>query len=319
MLKRRGILIHPDELTENWLRRLEGSGINTLGLHPVGGVDAHNSLGALLRQMETPEFQAMRRRVNDLGVELEFEMHAMSYLMPRDLFAEHPDWFRMNDKGERVNDFNFCCSNPEAIAYLQESVRPLARFLAPQTHRHFYWADDVHGGACCCEKCRHMTESDQQMTFVNAMLTGIRKDDPEATMPFLAYNECMELPKVKPVDGVFLEYAPIKRDMDAPLCDTANEKNRSETLHLPELVANFDMENAQVLDYWMDNSLLSGWKKPPKPFYLREEVMRKDVEFYTDLGFGCITCFGCYLGDDYMELHGEPPFAAYAEILRNAK
>ena len=78
-------------------------------------------------------------------------------------------------------------------------------------------------------------------------------------------------------------------------------------LHLGQLLAYFGKENAQVLDYWLDNSLFSGWQKPPKEFHLRKNVLRRDLRFYRDLGFRHIMTFACYLGQDYRQLHGDTP------------
>ena len=44
-----GILIHPDELSESWVRRICGSELSLFGLHPVGGNDAPASMAELIR------------------------------------------------------------------------------------------------------------------------------------------------------------------------------------------------------------------------------------------------------------------------------
>ena len=47
---------------------------------------------------------------------------------------------------------------------------------------------------------------------------------------------------------------------------------------------------------------------------LNEEVMRKDVAFYRELGFEIDQL--CVLsGEDYYALYGEPPVQRYGEIL----
>ena len=33
----RGILVHPEDLTMDWLNKMSAAGLNSLGLHPVGG------------------------------------------------------------------------------------------------------------------------------------------------------------------------------------------------------------------------------------------------------------------------------------------
>ena len=34
-LNRRGIIVHPEDLTLDWIERMADAGLNTLGLHPV--------------------------------------------------------------------------------------------------------------------------------------------------------------------------------------------------------------------------------------------------------------------------------------------
>lgn len=71
-----------------------------------------------------------------------------------------------------------------------------------------------------------------------------------------------------------------------------------------------------MLEYWVDNSRFSNWTKPPQHMALNEAVMAQDVAFYKEMGFESLTSFACYLGDDYVALHGEPPIRRYGEILR---
>jgi len=52
---------------------------------------------------------------------LEFGGHMLSTLVPRSLFAEHPDYFRMNEKGQRIADHNFCPSSG-AMDVLRENA-----------------------------------------------------------------------------------------------------------------------------------------------------------------------------------------------------
>ena len=57
--------------------------------------------------------------------------------------------------------------------------------------------------------------------------------------------------------------------------------------------------------------MFSRWKKPPQPFALDEPVLEQDLTFYEALGFDETTVFACYLGEDYVELHGEPALEKY--------
>ena len=314
----RGIIVHPEELTREWIDRMADAGLNALGLHPVGGVHADQSLQRAIDLHALPESRALRAAAALRGISVEYEAHAMAWLLPRHLFDRHPDWFRMDEKGERTADFNLCASNPDALDYVSQRTALLASLLETGSSKYYFWADDVSGYACHCPACRALTASDQQMRLVNAMLRGLRMYDKAAKLCYLAYVDALEAPKkVAPLDGVFLEYAPIRRNHHRPLNDPDCAENRREAQPLRDLIAFFGAKDARVLDYWMDNSLFSGWKKPPKPFALDEETMRRDLDFYASLGFESVTAFGCYLGPDYQALYGEPPLKGYGALLRN--
>lgn len=321
MLERRGIIVHPEELDGKWLDDIEKAGITVLGLHPVGGRRADETLAAAIEHHNTPEFQALLARAKNMGLTVEYEAHALRYLMPKSLFEQHPDWFRMDDRGERVSDFNMCAMNEEALEYLAERTAELTETLDTGSDRFFWWADDVEGGAIChCERCKDLSPSDQLMKITNAMLRGVKRIKKEGKIAFLAYHDALVPPtKVTADEGIFLEYAPIGRDSHRPMSDTECRENVEQGHALKELIEFFGKENSQVLEYWMDNSRFSNWTKPPKAMPLDEPVMREDVEYYCSLGFESITSFGCYLGADYRELHGQPPVEPYGEILKSAE
>lgn len=316
MKNRRGIIIHPEELEWSWVERLQQAHLNVLALHPPGGVNAHLTLESALHHRLLPETQAMFDQLNHMGVEIEYEAHAMAWLLPRSLFSVKPHWFRMDAGGQRTADFNLCPSQPEALDFVARRTEQLARMLDVDSDRYFFWLDDVTGCACNCEKCRRLSPSDQQLIVVNAMLRGLRRYKAGAKLSYLAYHDAIAAPeKVEPLAGVFLEFAPIRRDAHRPIFDPACEQNVQEVQSVKPLLGFFGTKDSQVLEYWVDNSLYSNWQKPPKPFTLDEAVMRADVQAYRGLGFESLTSFGCFLGQDYRELWGEPPVRRYGEIL----
>lgn len=317
MAARYGAVIHPQELDMRWLERAREAGINVLGIHPVGGERADRSLRDMIEDEFLPEKRALYAHARDMGMDIEYEMHALSYLLPRRLFGAHPDWFRMNACGERVADFNFCPSNPDALSYVAARAALLSQILRPTTDRYYFWLDDVVGSACHCPQCRALTPSDQQLLAVNAMLAGIRRVNPRARLAYIAYADALQAPRsVRPAEGVFLEYAPIHRDSNRPIGDPDCAQNAAEVAPLRALLDFFGRKDSQVLEYWADNSRFSHWQKPPRRMELNESVMRADVAFYRDLGFESLTGFACYLGADYCALYGEPPIRRYGEILR---
>ena len=94
MFERRGALVHPNELDDIWLDEMKRLNLNVLGLHPRGGHWAVDCLNDLLARVKTPDVQRLLKKAEDYGIAVEYEMHAMSWLMPRSMYADHPEWFR---------------------------------------------------------------------------------------------------------------------------------------------------------------------------------------------------------------------------------
>jgi hypothetical protein len=120
------------------------------------------------------------------------------------------------------------------------------------------------------------------------------------------------LPKcVTPEENVFLEYAPFEKytakGEDAPALI-----EREKDMLLP-LLDFFGKNEAKVLEYWYDNSMYSGWEKPPKKFTLDEAAMDADIAYYRELGFENISSFACFLGEDYEQLYGEIDISAFGK------
>ena len=311
-----GIVIHDTECGDCWARRLEGSGLNLLGISPAGGANAHLSLAACAEYVKTSRFHEFRERMNQAGIAVEFEMHALSWLLPREMFDSRPEWFREVD-GARTPDLNCCATDADALAYIADRAAELARMFPSDTHRYHFWQDDGVGARCSCAKCRELSASDQALAIMNAIAEGVLRTDPEGRTAYLAYYGTMPPPvAVAPSPHVFLEFAPMARDFGRPLSDPSSELNAKQMRHLPELLALFGKEDAKALDYWADNSLFSNWTKPPKRFALDAGVCRADVAEYKKIGFTSVTSFGCYLGEDYEALWGAPLLDEYFAALR---
>lgn len=310
----RGLAVHPEEFDREMLEMCAEAKLNYLALHPVGGAEAARSLDDAIAAHALPESRALRLEARLRGIEINYEAHALSWLLPRSLFDRRSEWFRMNERGERVREVNLCASCEEALAYVAERAQLLARLLDVRQNKYFLWLDDASGAPCRCPDCRALSASDQQMRVVNAVLTGLRRANPSAQLCYLAYGDALQPPRrVEPLTGAFLEYAPFRRDLNRPLNDPDCAQNRCETAAIHDLLACFGAKNARALDYWLDNSLRSGWKKPPKRLTLAEDVLEADLDFYARLGFEEIVSFGCYLGADYRALYGTPPVVPYGE------
>lgn len=248
------------------------------------------------------------------GIYIEYEEHMLSFLLPRDLFNSHPDYFRMNEQGTRVKDANGCPSNPGAIAEVKKNAKTLAKNYEPTNHKYYTWLDDG-GGVCHCPQCKDLNAADQSLIFENAIIEAIREIDPEAQLAHLAYYNTTEAPKsVKPAEGIFLEYAPFQRNRYKPLSETWTEcpDGHTHADYLRMLSDNlkvFPKSTAQVLEYWMDESLFCGWD----PNNLVEVFWNKayfedDLKTYAKYGIQHVTCYSAYVGPQYRKQFGYPQF-----------
>lgn len=302
------LLIHPEELSLKWIDRMHTLGINTITLHPRGGRNAYKTLEEMLQMLETEEFKAMLDHADSLGLNIEYEFHAASYLLPRDLYESHPEYFRMNADGQREQLLNFCVSNEEALDIVAKRAVELAKKLYKSTHRYYFWMDDVKESTCQCEKCAQLSESDMTLLVMNRIIKELRKEIPDAQLAYLAYHGAMPTPtQVTPAEGIFVEYAPIDRDLKCRL-----RENNPDEENIKALLNFFGKKNAKVLEYWYDNSMMSNWTKPPKQFTPDNDLIRDDMDYYRQLGFNYISSFACFLGADYEELYGEPDVSAFS-------
>lgn len=305
------LLIHPEEITKKWIDRMADAGISTLGIHPKGGRLAAVHLRALLKEMKTERYRALIDYAKERGLAVEYEFHAAGHLLPRGLFASHPEYFRMNAEGERTKDLNFCVSNEEALSLFASRGADLALSLYGSEPSFYFWMDDVKNARCMCEKCRGLSASDQQLIAVNAIAREIKKHITNARVAYLAYMDSIVLPTcVTPEENVFLEYAPFEKytakGEDAPALI-----EREKEMLLP-LLRFFGKDGAKVLEYWYDNSMYSDWQKPPKEFTLDKSSMDADIAYYRETGFEHISSFACFLGEDYESLYGSADITPFA-------
>lgn len=313
-----GLILFPDELDPSWAELMAASGLNTIGIHPPGGKNAGRNLSIMVNEiMQTTAFKESIRALSRAGISIEYKLHAMEWMLPREEYDDHPNWFRMDESGQRNPDFNLCPSNDDALKRLEKGAEDLARRLpSPDTHRYFFWIDDVRDKHCRCEKCRCLSPSDQALIMYNHILHGVRQADPEATHCYLAYLDSIEAPMVvRPENGLFLEYAPIERCSGYAINDVCCSKNREQASHIDGLLNVFDTETAQVLEYWLDNSRFYNWKRPYGELPFFKAVMQQDIEFYKSKGFTHFTSFACGLGFEYVQHYGIPPIETYGRIL----
>jgi hypothetical protein len=310
------VVLLSTELEPHWHDLVAEAGLTCVGIHPDQSLGAVNAVDALVASLEGGPAAEFVRRLRVAGVDVEYELHALAWLLPRSQFDLHPDWFRMDARGERTPDVNACPSAADALAVIEERSALLAARLAPSTGRHHLWVDDLEDSRCRCPRCAGLSTSDQYLVLYNAIARGVRRTDPRAMQSYLAYYEALEPPAVvKPGPGIFLEFAPVRRDSAVPIGRVDCPANVEHVRHLDALLGEFDVRETQVLEYWMDNSRFSGWKKPATEFPFHREAIAADARWYHDRGIRSMTSFACFYDREYVGRCGLPPIGEYGRIL----
>lgn len=301
----RGVVLVPSDLSlGDWPERAKQAGLSTIALHH--GISPRE----VIRAIESDEGKKFLEECRRLGLQVEYELHAMSELLPRDRFAKDPTLFRMNDRGERTADANLCVHSRPALDLIAERATSLCKTLRPTTGRYFLWGDDGKPW-CRCDKCRGLSDSDQALILANYLWKVLKVEDEKARVAHLAYANTLAAPKeVRPAEGVFLEFAPINRRYDVPYAKQIGASDRDGLAMLDANLKVFPAETAQVLEYWLDVSRASKWKRPAVKLAWDKEVFLADVEAYVSRGIRHITSFAAWVDADYRKRFGDPTFIA---------
>lgn len=214
------------------------------------------------------------------GLEIEVGGHFLSSFLPRTLFKDHPDWFRLNTQGQRVSDYNLNPFSAEALGHLASGAVPYLLAM-PEASVFHLWADDIAGGGWSHEPGKEdFTASDQSLLVANDLIRSLRQSLPDARLAFLAYHDTVYPARVvKPEPGVVYLYAPRERcyahALNDPQCGLNQKYSQALELGLPA----FGGENAEVFEYYVDQILFENLANPPLP-----EVLSADMRYYHQLG-----------------------------------
>lgn len=309
-LTRGAVLVVQDMESYDWPALAKDAGLTTLATHIKP-----SEIAVFVKTEAGQKFLENCRRHR---LEVEHELHALGDLLPRELFEKDKEMFRMDEQGQRVRDYNLCVHSQPALELAAEKAAHYTRLLPSTTGRYFYWIDDGVP-MCRCAKCRGYSDSDQALIFANHIWRAIRGVDSRARLAHLAYANTLQPPKqVRPEPGIFLEFAPIERRYDTPFGEREARSPSRDLLHgrmLDALDANlewFGRDGAQALEYWLDVSRFSGWKRETVvEIPWNEAVFRDDLGTYARRGIRHVTTFAAWLDGEYAGRWGVSPVCAY--------
>ena len=211
-------------------------------------------------------------------INVEHYLHIVSYLVPRELINEHHELFRMNENGERVNDYNLCVSSNEALKMVENNSYTLAKFLKQKSNYYHLYVDDNLGKRviCNCDKCKKYNEFEQQKIIYDSILKGLKKYNKNAKLSFLVYgNSNLD---IELNDDYFIEYAPFIKNHYLPITNKENERSRNEFLKL-----NKRYNDIHVLEYFLSYDF--------DRYLIDDSKVKNDLLFYKNNGIKYLSTF----------------------------
>ncbi|MEM3388800.1 MAG: DUF4838 domain-containing protein [Thermoproteota archaeon] len=249
------------------------------------------------------------------------------------------DWLRNRAKNikrilrlleKRGLDFNievhffgskFCTLDVNELERSKNLLQEFLELIPREITDFFLWPADRPLERCDCLQDHDLSLSDQVLIFTNRMLKSLREIRPGARLSFIQYFSTWQPPRsVKPLDGVFLEIAPIHQCFSHSVCDPVCEINVNDVLpQIEEALNSFNPKEAQVLGYWLDSSLFGRGEF--KELFGRLPqfggIIKQDLNYYLKKGIRAITTFVVGLDKDYFSTFTSPTVFQYAQLLWN--
>jgi len=224
------------------------------------------------------------------GIEAEYGGHVIPLLLPRELFATHPEYFPQSPDGTRSEYGNLCASNAAALEVAAGNAVQYARDYSEMQALHIWGADLWDGGWCRCPACAPLGAQDQSLRVCNAVARGLVDAGWRHPVCYLAYHDTLAADlTVRPEATVVCEFAPRERCYGHALDDPECATNQRYARALEKYVQWFD-GRVRLFEYYGDAILFFGCTVP------LTRVIAADLEYYHRLGIREILMlqFGAY-------------------------
>lgn len=119
-------------------------------------------------------------------------------LVPDSLFAEHPEYFALQEDGTRSTD-HICLSNPDVLDVTIESVRAAIEANTMDA-KYVHIGQKDNANYCRCENCEALYEKHgglcaPTLIFTNKLADALDEDYPDFMFTFYAYLETAKPPQ----------------------------------------------------------------------------------------------------------------------------
>lgn len=266
---------------EDWIRWAARNCLNTIFVHTA---EEGLALGAAPVHQWHEVSEVVRTQCSHYGMTLEVGGHGLSRLLPRALFDDMPDAFRMKG-GKRSPDHNLDPLHTEGMAIVRDNAQAWFQ-QNPGADVYHLWPDDIPGGGWSqSPECDGLSASDQALIATNALAEELDRINPDAEVAHIAYHDTEPAPgSARPRSNVSLLWAPRMRSY----AQGAFEKSSSVNARYPqELAANVQLfqdaraKPLRVFEYYLDAILFKSILPPLVSQMAVDAIGYKDAATHT--------------------------------------
>ncbi|MCQ2463783.1 MAG: DUF4838 domain-containing protein, partial [Clostridia bacterium] len=161
-------------------------------------------------------------------------VHTLQWIITRDMFDEHPEYFGCDENGNRSPNRQPCLSNGDVLNLV---VNYAENFFA--SYSNIFSVSQNDGMSFCqCDKCKAFnkahgnTDSASMINFVNKVAEKVREEYPDARFETLAYQDSLTPPEgLEIADGIVIRMCPVNgcvlHDFDDPACKKNKAFNKA--------------------------------------------------------------------------------------------
>src|SRR5204862_1361397 len=156
-------------------------------------------------------------------------VHSFDALVPRELYAGHPEYFPLINGTRATGYVQRCLSNPDVLRISIERVRQWIKEHPEATIISVSQNDTINN--CQCEQCKAVDDAEGSpagslLKFVNAVAEAIEKDHPNVRIDTLAYQYTRKPPKtIRPRPNVIVRLCSIECCFAHPLESCPSSEN----------------------------------------------------------------------------------------------
>ena len=234
--------------------------------------------------------------------------HNLQRIIPASMFEEHPEYFALNERGQRTTD-QLCFTNPDVLQITVDYLRNLKERYPYSTFIPISQNDT--GGYCHCDECEKVNQeeggvnSGPMLRFVNKVAAVLKDEMPDTYVWTYAYQGTREAPiNTVPEDNVIIWLCSIECCFSHTFeeCSNLDHKENDDKISSKTFVQDLKDWTAitDKLYIWNYSTNFRNWNQTNPNF----DVLLEDMRFFADNGVDGINDQSMWgsIGGEFEEL-----------------